>query len=143
MIKKRFVWILLFCLLFSISSLSEGDGIRYGITNTKNVTMYKEPNAKSAVVKKIPLKGMVIDIFTNTGENSNDDWLFVGLDETQGYVKVTLIDEIDIYADTVWIPTKGGKKHHISSGCSNMQEPHHIALSEAEKLGFTPCKKCH
>ena len=143
MMKKQFIWVFVFCLLFSITSLAEGGEIRYGVTNAKNVTMYKEPNAKSAVVKKIPLKGMVIDIHTDLSKNSNDDWFAVSLDDKQGYIKATLIDEINIYADAVWIPTKGGKKHHTTSGCSNMKEPHHILLGEAEKLGFTPCKKCH
>lgn len=42
----------------------------------------------------------------------------------------------------VWIPV-AGKKYHSSSSCSNMKSPSHITLSEAEKAGYTPCKKCH
>lgn len=43
----------------------------------------------------------------------------------------------------VWIPTKGGKKYHTNEGCSNMIDPDHVTLSQAEALGFTPCKRCH
>lgn len=43
----------------------------------------------------------------------------------------------------VWIPTKGGKKYHKSSDCSNMDEPKYVTLSEAKSLGFTACKRCY
>ena len=43
----------------------------------------------------------------------------------------------------VWIPTKGGKKYHTRPECSNMIDPDKVTLSEAEALGFTPCKRCH
>ena len=43
----------------------------------------------------------------------------------------------------VWIPTKGGKKYHKSSDCSNMDGPRKVTLSEAKSLGFTACKRCY
>ncbi len=43
----------------------------------------------------------------------------------------------------VWIPTNGGKKYHTYAGCSNMKNPEQVTQSEAEDLGFTPCKRCH
>lgn len=43
----------------------------------------------------------------------------------------------------VWIPTRGGKKYHSHSGCSNMKNPEKVSLSRAKKLGFTACKKCY
>ena len=42
----------------------------------------------------------------------------------------------------VWIPTNGGTKYHTHSGCSNMENPEQVTKSEAESLGFTPCKRC-
>ena len=42
----------------------------------------------------------------------------------------------------VWIPTNGGKKYHSKASCSNMIDPKKVTQSEAESLGFTPCKKC-
>ena len=45
--------------------------------------------------------------------------------------------------EMVWIPTKGGKKYHTYSGCSNMDDPDCVTKEEAEYLGFEPCKKCH
>ena len=49
------------------------------------------------------------------------------------YVRVTM----------VWIPTNGGSKYHSRSGCSNMDNPDYVTKSQAESLGFTPCKKCY
>ncbi len=43
----------------------------------------------------------------------------------------------------VWIPTKGEKKYHKSSDCSNMDDPRNVTLSEAKSLGFTACKRCY
>ncbi len=43
----------------------------------------------------------------------------------------------------VWIPTKGGKKYHSNKGCSNMDGPDYVTKTEAESLGFTPCKRCY
>lgn len=43
----------------------------------------------------------------------------------------------------VWIPTKGGKKYHSRSDCSNMDDPDYVPLSEALALGFEACKRCH
>ncbi len=43
----------------------------------------------------------------------------------------------------VWIPTKGGKKYHSKSSCSNMDNPQRVTISEAKRQGFTACKKCY
>ena len=43
----------------------------------------------------------------------------------------------------VWIPTKGGKKYHTRSSCSNMDDPEQVTQEEAERRGYTPCKRCH
>lgn len=49
------------------------------------------------------------------------------------YVQVTM----------VWIPTKGGTKYHSSKNCSGMDYPDQVTKSQAEQLGFAPCKKCY
>lgn len=46
-------------------------------------------------------------------------------------------------SNMVWIPTKGGKKYHKSSDCSNMDGPREVTISEAKSLGFTACKRCY
>ena len=46
-------------------------------------------------------------------------------------------------SDTVWIPTKGGKKYHAKASCSNMIDPDEVTKNEAEDLGFEPCKRCY
>ena len=52
-------------------------------------------------------------------------------------------DYFENNGDMVWIPTKGGKKYHARSGCSNMIDPDYVSKSEAASRGFTPCKKCY
>lgn len=42
----------------------------------------------------------------------------------------------------VWIP-QSGSKYHIRSGCSNMKNPSQVTQSEAESMGYEPCKKCY
>ena len=59
-----------------------------------------------------------------------------------------LVNEIENKVDSnsgymVWIPTKGGKKYHSHSGCSNMEGPREVTISEAESLGFDACKRCY
>ena len=42
----------------------------------------------------------------------------------------------------VWIP-QSGSKYHSRSGCSNMKNPTQVTQSEAESMGYEPCKKCY
>lgn len=76
--------------------------------------------------------------------------VYVGIDEA-------LLDEVWLDVSTnydlmeentpstseamVWIPNSG-KKYHSYSGCSNMKNPSQVTKSQAESMGFTPCKKC-
>lgn len=43
---------------------------------------------------------------------------------------------------TVWIP-QSGSKYHSRSGCSGMENPKEVTLSEAKSMGYEPCKRCH
>ena len=42
----------------------------------------------------------------------------------------------------VWV-TSNGSKYHSKSSCSNMQSPRQISLENAQKQGYTACKKCY
>ena len=44
-------------------------------------------------------------------------------------------------SEMVWIPNSG-KKYHSNEYCSNMKNPSHVTLEEAEDLGFTACSRC-
>lgn len=44
--------------------------------------------------------------------------------------------------EMVWIP-ESGKKYHNDPSCSNMNNPSKVSVSEAENMGYTPCKKCY
>ena len=56
---------------------------------------------------------------------------------------VTVPSHEDTVGNLVWVPTKGGKKYHSRSGCSNMEEPMQVTVEHATALGYTPCKRCH
>ena len=42
----------------------------------------------------------------------------------------------------VWIP-QSGSKYHSRSSCSNMKNPSQVTQSDAESMGYEPCKKCY
>lgn len=42
----------------------------------------------------------------------------------------------------VWIP-QSGSKYHNKSSCSNMKNPSQVSKSDAESMGYEPCKKCY
>lgn len=42
----------------------------------------------------------------------------------------------------VWIVTTG-EKYHKRASCSNMKYPRQVTISEAERKGYEPCKKCY
>ncbi len=44
--------------------------------------------------------------------------------------------------EMVWIPSSGSKYHSYAS-CSNMKNPSQVSKSEAEDMGYEPCKRCH
>ena len=50
-------------------------------------------------------------------------------------------DEDTTGGGMVWIP-KSGKKYHSHPNCSGMKGPSKVTKSEAERRGYTPCKKC-
>lgn len=45
--------------------------------------------------------------------------------------------------EMVWIPTKGGKRYHSNSGCSQMDDPDYVTISEAKSRGFSACGRCY
>lgn len=45
-------------------------------------------------------------------------------------------------SEMVWIPQSGSKYHSYSS-CSNMKNPSQVSKSDAESMGYEPCKKCY
>ena len=42
----------------------------------------------------------------------------------------------------VWIP-QSGSKYHSNSSCSGMNNPRQVTISEAQSMGYEPCKKCY
>ncbi len=79
----------------------------------------------------------------NTG-SSNDKLLTSTSNNTEAEQQtVTEADDISDTQETmVWIP-KTGSKYHSKSTCSNMKDSTQVTQSEAEALGYEPCKKCY
>lgn len=44
--------------------------------------------------------------------------------------------------EMVWIPSSGSK-YHTGPSCSNMDNPREVPISEAQAMGYEPCKRCH
>lgn len=51
-------------------------------------------------------------------------------------------DTTETDEEMVWIP-KTGKKYHSNYSCGNMKNPRQVTLTNAQKRGYTPCKKCY
>lgn len=49
----------------------------------------------------------------------------------------------DTQGNLVWVPTKGGKKYHSKSSCSDMEDPMQVTKEHAEANHYTACKKCY
>ena len=60
-----------------------------------------------------------------------------------GEPNVRIPQSEDTEGNLVWVPTKGGKKYHSKSSCSNMEDPIQVTIEHAEANGYTPCKRCH
>lgn len=56
-------------------------------------------------------------------------------------IKNTTTEEVTT-EEQVWIPSSGSK-YHSNSSCSNMKNPRQVSKSEAESMGYSPCKRCH
>lgn len=76
-------------------------------------------------------------------QTQSDETLVVTpLPETEIVPETSVENSVeDVIEQLVWIP-KTGSKYHSCSDCSNMKNPSQISKSEAEKLGYEPCKKC-
>lgn len=44
--------------------------------------------------------------------------------------------------EMVWIPSSGSK-YHSRSGCSGMENPTEVTLSDAKARGYAACQRCH
>lgn len=48
----------------------------------------------------------------------------------------------DSQEQMVWIP-QSGSKYHSDPSCSGMDNPRQVTISEAQGMGYEPCKKCY
>lgn len=87
-----------------------------------------------------------------------NDWSEIQYNDSTAYVSTKyLTDEYDAYMATksqqqtdnaessepmVWV-SYYGSKYHNNSSCSGMKGANQIPLSEAQKRGKSPCKKCY
>lgn len=90
-------------------------------TDTKETPETKEPN-KTEETK------------TNAQNNSSENSETASATDNTGETETPSEDVCYIY------PT--GKKFHVNSSCSSKSVPKKVTVSEAESMGYTPCKKC-
>ena len=64
-----------------------------------------------------------------------------GYDAAAGISSVTSSDPAD--GTMVWIPTNGGRKYHAKDSCSGMIDPVQVTVSEAQRQGYEPCRRCY
>lgn len=90
-------------------------------TDTKETPETKEPD-KTEETK------------TDTQNNTSGNSETASATENTGEAETPSEDVCYIY------PT--GKKFHVNSSCSSKSVPREVTVSEAESMGYTPCKKC-
>lgn len=71
---------------------------------------------------------------TDTQNNTSGSSETTSTTENTGEAETPSKDVCYIY------PT--GKKFHVNSSCSSKSVPREVTVSEAESMGYTPCKKC-
>lgn len=71
---------------------------------------------------------------TDTQNNTSGNSETASATENTGETETPSEDVCYIY------PT--GKKFHVNSSCSSKSVPREVTVSEAESMGYTPCKKC-
>lgn len=109
-----------------IAIISVGEGNSYGHPHKETLSKLKDADVQ---VYRSDLEG---DIFVHS------DGKKVTIETSKSSTK----EPSSTNEAMVWI-LKSGKKYHSSSDCSNMKNPIQISISEAERLGFTPCEKCY
>ena len=64
-----------------------------------------------------------------------------GYDAAAGISSVTSSDPAD--GTMVWITTNDGRKYHAKDSCSGMIDPVQVTVSEAQRQGYEPCRRCY
>ena len=137
---KTIVAIILSVVLFSVGALtsppaetddSSDDTMQITQNDNDNKNALTKPNSTTAKKDNTTTEASAS---TTKSNNSNTD-----IEETSKAAAATTDEE---KVQMVWVASTG-KKYHSHSGCSNMDSPRQITLEEAEKQGYTACKKCH
>lgn len=120
-----------------------------------NVNVRDLPNTDGNKVGELSVNQQV----AVTGQCNETSWYRFDYNGTTAYVSNKYLNESEIVVrqeerfaqasessaaneTMVWIP-KTGSKYHSNSGCSGMKNPTQVTLSQAESMGYTPCKKCY
>lgn len=53
-----------------------------------------------------------------------------------------VVQNTDNQEQMVWIP-QSGSKYHSDPSCSGMNNPRQVTITEAQNMGYEPCKKCY
>lgn len=133
--KKRLIYSCLLSLLvlcvFSAPSIADSFASLYAkLMNTYSTEAYSAAQAVSGRDEGLSLSAHEEQIYQ--------------LGIARGYdLGVNQIDTSSGSNVIVWVPINGGTKYHMKSTCSSMRGPQQVTLSEAKRLGFEPCGRCH
>jgi len=139
----------------SASLANEDIEFDFGTTIGTGLYLYAEADEQSEALWFLEEAGIPVIILETVYDDAWDEWYYVYIDEDQGgyiqaeYIQIITEEEYDSLilpaetgGKTVWIPTVSGIRYHRTSTCSNMINPKKVDISEAKRLGFTPCGKC-
>jgi len=109
-----------------------------GIRDTKTITDYSNTSVASSSESE---SSSTVDRNTLSSTSSSHSSA-VSTGGNSGNT-VTVPDKAETVGNLVWVPTNGGKKYHLKSGCSNMIDPIQVSIETAIANGYTACKRCH
>ena len=113
-------------------------------------TKKKEQNKKTEedTTKEDVVETATPDVTENSeqveSENASisaEDAPVATVEPTQEIQETPVVQETPV-EQMVWIPSSG-TKYHSHSGCSGMDGPRQVTISEAEAMGYEPCKRCY
>lgn len=109
---------------------------------TTSLNVRNGPGTEYAIIETLAIGTPVVIVQTS------GDWAEIEHSQSPAYVSLSyLSDSLETQATKaqeplVWI-SHSGKKYHSKASCSGMKGPEQVTLSQAQRRGKTPCKKCY
>lgn len=118
----------------------DGDGTVYFYRDAVAVLAILE-EAEATAEATAPVRGMP-DLTLPDDAQEPDDPFPTDIATLEDETPEPLDSESVTRGSGVWIP-KTGSRYHSTPTCSGMKDPTQVTKEEAQRRGYTPCKRCY